>query len=267
MLEVAPGQPYVTLSRVTAIWYVWLAQLESVPDVISTSTVVTLNRERGTRPTVALHHAPGSDLLPVALSAPVIHLPAVPSVMYSFMTSLMVSYVVTFVVALYVALTQDHRVSLYPKLRNRNVLPASIASAVTVKSIASCRTTASYPRYTPRANALVSVRELSCASATAPSCVNAYVSSSSVDAGGRGVSASLGKSLMRVVLSSAGCCAQPSEARHASVHSASAAMGRDARVSLLFVRARRERARSPRARSVISRAPASTPARATSEKR
>ena len=119
--EVAPGQPYVTLFRVTAIWYVWLAQLESVPDVISTSTVVTLNRERGTKPTVALYQARGSLALPVALSDPVIHraalsdpvihLPAVSSVVYFLITSCIVSYVVTFVVALYVSLTQDVRVS------------------------------------------------------------------------------------------------------------------------------------------------------------
>ena len=147
------------------------------------------------------------------------------------------------------------------------MLRAAIASAVTVKSTASCLTTAAYPRYTPRANALASVKEPSCARATASSCVKLYVSSPSVDAGGNGVSASLGKSLMRVVSSSRGCSAEPSEARHASVHSASAAIGRDARVRLLFMRAPREPARSPRAWSYIFRAPASTPARATSEKR
>ena len=68
--EVAPGQPYVTSFRVSSIWYVWLGQLESVPDVISTSTVVTSNRERGTKPTVALYQARGSLALPVALSDP-----------------------------------------------------------------------------------------------------------------------------------------------------------------------------------------------------
>ena len=77
------------------------------------------------------------------------------------------------------------------------MLPAAIASAVTVKSTASCLTTAAYPRYTPRANALAFVKEPSCASATVALCVNAYVSSSSVRRVARGLVRARQEELMR----------------------------------------------------------------------
>ena len=133
-------------------------------------------------------------------------------------------FVYVFVVALYVEFTQLHTVSFHPNDRNRNVELAVMASAVTLKLGASFRTCTPYPWYTPRANALVSVKLASLASATDPSCVMTYTNSSSVDAGATGVSVSVGKPLIRVVLSSPGCVppATPRKDTHARTHTRSA---------------------------------------------